>query len=234
MYKRKALFALVAAALCTVDARATTYAFPAKRILWADPSRTHWTTDLAIDGHAAVPSVVVVSNCLVGRSVLVEPQGAAIVTNLGAALCGGPIGLLNVGNGVGASLNVIARYKTDSGAMTLTFPALEGDGITAPTDELRAGPIVNLPGGDRTHVLLVNEGAREAEVTLTVRDGANKVIAHEFLRIPARGSLFRALSTEVGAGSLRLRGAPAFGYAIVGPADGTVAPRVIPFTLVQR
>ena len=234
MYKRSVLFAMVVLAVGTMPAAATTFAFPTKRILWADPARTSWTTDLAMDGHSSVPSIVVISNCLVGRSVPVEPNGAAIVRNLGAALCGGPIALLNVGNGVGATLNVIARYKTDNGAMTLTFPALEGDGITAPTDELRAGPVVNLDGGDRTFVLLFNEGAKEAEATLTVRDGANKVIASEYLKIPPRGCLFRAISTEVGAGSLRLRGAPAFGYAIVGPADGAVAPRVIPFTLVQR
>lgn len=234
MYRRMTLFAIVALALCATSARATTFAFPTKRIVWADPARTHWTTDLAIDGHSAVQSIVVVSNCLVGRSVMIEPQGAAIVRNLGAALCGGPIGLLNVGNGVGASLSVTARYRTENGAMTITFPALEGDGITAPTDELRAGPVVNLDGGDRTFVLLFNEGLKESEATLSVRDSANKVIATEFVRIPPRGSLFRAISTETGAGSLRLRGGATFGYAIVGPADGAVAPRVIPFTLVQR
>ena len=234
MYKTKTLSAAVILALCAVHAGAATHVFPTKRILWADPTRSRWSTDVAIDGHPAVPTLVTVSNCLVGRSVLVEPYGTAIVRNLGAALCGGPIGLLNVGNGVGASLNVIARYRTDDATMTLTFPALEGDGIQSPNDELRAGPIANIPGADRTYVLLFNEGAKESEVTLCVRDSVNKVIAYEYLRIPARGSLFRVLSTEIGVGSLRLRGAPTFGYAIVGPADGAVAPRVIPFALVQR
>lgn len=235
--------------LCATTAHAArvaapdlSFAFSNKRVVFAQSATTGWTTDLVIDGHFYLSSSVPVSNCLFPRFIEVPAYGAAIVPDLGSLLCGNTFGLLNIGQ-VPATVGTVARYRAGSDSMTVYFPALES-GIVTAKDELRAGPVANGFGGyDATFLSLFNDSASAGDATVIVFDAANQEIAREYVSLPP-GLTFYRLQTAVAAGSVRVRGGvqwggspilgvvPTYGWAVVGPPSGAVAPRVIPLTPV--